>query len=323
MKNDINKLYNISKLILNMYKKLIDLEKNNLKNSKDYILLLSNLKLILKREEEIYKELGNNIIVIAEILLKYFKNELFTTNSIIQNIRENKEEKMIFSKIIIKLNEEINKINCSEMLFEEDDIEEIEKIKKAENWFNYMEKLENTAEQDILKTIIKILNEYINSNHYDNIKDKLIKFKYLLSYSFHFLEKDLIEHNFEIESNLYWNANLIIDIYQGNIKELETVYKSFAESLMEREGNNLIDLIFEENLDEDDYVNGIISEIIIRACLLFIDNKSKEIFKEYLLKEVKRTEIENVIVESMIYNSFNYFENDKELAQILSFKKKK
>jgi len=209
------------------------------------------------------------------------------------------------------------------MLFEEDDIEEIEKIKKAENWFNYMEKLENTAEQDILKTIIKILNEYINSNHYDNIKDKLIKFKYLLSYSFHFLEKDLIEHNFEIESNLYWNANLIIDIYQGNIKELETVYKSFAESLMEREGNNLIDLIFEENLDEDDYVNGIISEIIIRACLLFIDNKSKEIFKEYLLKEVKRTEIENVIVESMIYNSFNYFENDKELAQILSFKKKK
>ena len=335
---DIEKLLIVSRRIKCLYDKLCLLEIKLRKHSEEYIKIINDLKILLEQENNIYDKIGDNPIKLSEILFRLFDCEQPNSVDVLSYARDNFVNELIKARIGFRLEkiltdakfpedeepEEINAfldIEAIETLCNDDDsLNPIMNIEDVEKQFSYMSSLEDSAEIDVLNTILTILKQYICDNNFVDIRYLLIRFKYMLSFAFRKVEQDFLCSNFEISRDLYWSAKLVVDFHNGNIKDLKMSNEGFSEDIMYEQCDNLTRLIFEDLTNKDNFGSGVISEIIIRASLLFSSNETIKNFKNFILCELKDSETDNKIIEEIINRSVNSVEVDKGLPRILSFK---
>lgn len=338
-KNIVNKLIKTTKEIMDIYEILSCLEKNSKKESREYKNAIYKLNYFIEEENKIYKEIGTNVYKIHEILMNLFGYDSDNIADVLTFIINKDKKNLIFSRIYYNLNYIISFTDFDKNenieLDEEDEIEDFDSTEDLDDLFEdslendyesdyfYEAILQNEVEKDIVNTIFRILNEYINEDKYSNINKYLIDFKYELCFYIKFLEKNLIDNNFNINEDLYWGANIIADfnVDTGN-EDLENNKKSFINEILLEQTENIIDLYFDDINDETNFAKLIIIQIIIRTCMIFLKDEDIIFIKNKILNEIRDIDISNKIVEDVIINSFNKRDYDKNLPKILVFLKK-
>lgn len=334
--DNLKQLFLIEFNIYNIYHKLASLEASYNKNSEEYKNYINSLKYHIELEENIYRKYKSKPVRISEILFYLIGNE---KNDFVFNlgcIKDNQIEQIIRIRIVNRLekiitideyldDEELNEeeystVNMIDAEIIEDlnseitDAEEIERKHFIETSIDY------EIEKDILNTILRILNEYINNPKYENMKEALIKFKYLLSVTFKEIENDFLEHNFEISENLYWTSKLRTDGFGADTTYYDESRHDYVEDIFVEMGNTLLDL-FDANIEdnENDY-NVIICEIIIRAISIFSNEYTIQTYYEYLKETIEDRNILNKNLISLLDNTYNFLKNDRELPSIISLR---
>lgn len=320
--NNLKKLFIITEKIKLIYDELCNLEIKEKMDSLDYDRLLYELDEVFDEEDELYEKLTDNPLKINEILKKYFKIEVINTVEMLNYARNNSFLELVTSRIGKKLEYILTNTKFNELdeVFEEDEFEERPNMEDVERQFEYMASLEDNCELDILNTILAILNNYILDDDFISIRPILIRFKYLLSFSFELVDQSLLRNKFEIQKDLYWCSKLILDSYGGNPRDLNLILAGFSEDILYEQSDNLTSLIFQDLHDINNYAKAIMSEIIIRACLLFSSSKTILGFKDFIIGELKDSKVDNKMIEVIINRAINNISKDEELPRKLSLK---
>lgn len=335
---DIEELLKITQRIKYLYDKLILLECGLRKYTDEYKKVLDELRTALSIENKLYLKIGDNPVKLSELLFKLFDCEQPNAVDTFNYARDNNVQELIKSRIGFRLektvtdadfieDEEVEEeLSCLDydavevLSSDEDEISPIMDMEDVEKQFRYMSSLEDYAELDVLNTILAILNKYINDSNYQTIRLFLIRFKYMLSFAFQKIEQDLLENNFEINPDLYWGAKLVVDVHNGNINDLKKSNEGFSEDIIYEQSDNLTRLIFEDLSNITNFGSAVISEIIIRASLLFSTDETIKNFRNFILCELKDSEEDNKIIESVVSRAVNSVDEDKTLPRIVSFK---
>lgn len=335
---DIEELLIISQRIKFIYDKLSLLESSLKKYTDEYTKLIDELKIILKKENEIYIRIGDNPVKLSELLFKLFDCDQPNAVDTFNHARDNNLKELIKARIGARLEKTLTDADFSEdeeideeiacldydaaeaLSSDEAGISSIMDMEDVEKQFKYMSSLEDSAEIDVLNTILAILNKYIHDSNYQAIRLFLIRFKYMLSFAFQKVEQDFLENNFEINSDLYWGAKLVVDVHNGDINDLKKSNEGFSEDIIYEQSDNLTRLIFEDLSNITNFGSAVISEIIIRASLLFSTDETLKNFRNFILCELKDSEEDNKIIESVVSRAVNSVDEDKTLPRIVSFK---
>jgi len=332
--NNLEKILNIETKLINIYSVLEILEINKQKDSEAYKEALVRLKILLDLEEMVYSKLCGDPRRITEILF-YISGYNQINSNLYLKISDFTSEDFIKARINLRLeyllsitefpqseDEQIMDISYPER-DEEVDCEFLNALpnpEEIERQYFYGEKLNYETERDILNTILIILNEYLLNPEYQNIYHLLIKFKYQLSFLFIQIEKIFLTNNFEINKTLYWGANMVIDENNSNLDDLELSKESYAEDLLYEQGENVKELLNADINDLRVYGNAIICQIVIRACVLFIKDKTRKDYIDYIMQEIYDNQVVSETMNEIIRKTFNNFDSDKFLPNILRLK---
>lgn len=342
---NLNKLIKIIKMIKYFEDTLCTLEINFQKDTLEYKNIYGQLKFFVMLENNIYKKLATNPGRISELLFYVMKYEEFHISDVISHIPfitiDNSVKYRLASKFQILLgeiefptiDEDLEETDEAEEIVETEEMEDNEENEmdysflsslpspeEAEQDFFYTEKLTNESIKDILHTILRILHEYICDEKYKNIREKLILFKYRLAFLYNEIEQEFLVNNFEINQELFWTADTVIDYYDGDEEDLILTRQAYAETMLYAQSENLITILLEGLNEANNYESAIISQIIIRASLLFVSPKMANFYSNYLWSQFKDTKIENETFEEIINSSLNNIEIDKNLPGNIGFK---
>lgn len=326
----LEKLAKITQEILGCNNELCNLEIKNKKDTIVYQKLMKLLKELICNEQEIYTELSDNPKKITAMLFYIMDFKDYDISEVLQVINAMPNSGMIKGRIagrfecLLRTLEFGDEYEFDDEEYEEfnfDELPEIEDPEELERQFLYSEKLGLETERDILNTILKILKEYLDQEEYISIRNKLIQFKYRLSFLFKTVEEDFLASNFEINPNLFWGASSVVELHNGKNEDFHFVSNGYAEDILYDQEENLMDLKLENLNDIENYSKAVIAQIMIRACLLFVDDGRRDGFKSLFLSDYE-FDNGNPILDGVVNNTFNKFEQDKELPLILSFKPK-
>lgn len=332
---NLKQLFLIEFNIYNIYSKLSLLESENKKTSEEYKKYLESLNYHISLEEDFYKKYSKKPVKISEILFYLIGNE---KNDFVFNlscISSDKIEELIRIRIVNRLEKiiEIDEFLDDEELTEEeyaslsmidaeviDDLDsEIIEAEEIERKHFIETSIDYEIEKDILNTILRILNEYINNPKYQIMKDILIKFKYLLSLTFKEIENDFLDHNFEISEDLYWTSKLKADGFSTDTTYYDESRHDYVEDIFVEFGNLLLDL-FDPSTDNSNYNDVTICEIIIRAISIFSNEYTIQTYYEYLKETINDRNITNEELIILLDNTYNFLKNDRELPSIISLR---
>ena len=337
-KDDYSILMEISQVaqkVLKINQSLSELEINYQNNSSEYKKLLSKLKTLTDEEKELYSDFDDPN-KISESLSYILDDNVYDISEVLQLINMMENSGLIKARIAERLEMllgtigfQYTEIDDSEE-FEYPDISDEESLEPTEiddpdvieEHFFYSEKLARETERDILNTALKILNEYLLDEHYVFIRTKLIEFKYRMAFLFEQVESEFLNREFNINPRLYWGAKLIVDMSDGDTEDLEVAKNSYAEEMLYAQMENLMNMKNKELNDLNNYSQAIISEIIIRAALLFVSDEIRDDFKNFFLAEYECEKGVNLFLDNIISNTFSQIDQDKELPWILSLKPK-
>ena len=346
--NHLMYIYTIESQIKQNYDILSELEVQNKKETKEYQISKANLKKLIHHEKVFFSKLDINK---ARTLLKKLNTySYFVFEDYINTIYYPKDVNIINSRISYKLDSIINNSlnnQVSEIVYENDDYvldefenedffedfedfedfeldnyeqEEESALTKFEKGLVYIDNLQEAVEHDIINTILKLLNDYIENNKYKDIKPYLTKYKYLMAYIFPYLEQTFIKNNFNISKDLYWGSALIVDLYREDEQLLDSMKAEYADNLIYIQLSNLLDLMDKAINNNEKYAKAISFQIIIRSCMLFADEYTIDHFLSITKESLKTINISNKVVEDVINNSFNKLEIDQQLPLKLSLK---
>ena len=333
---NLKHLFLIEFTIYNIYNKLTSLESENKKNTEEYNKYVNSLTYHMSLEDDFYKKYSDKPVKISEILFYLIGNEKNDFVFNLSSIMSDKIENLIRIRIVNRL----EKIITFEEYLEDEELteddyaclnmidaeiienldSEITEAEEVERKYFIETSIDYEIEKDILNTILRILNEYINDYRYQSIKDKLIKYKYLLSLTFKNIENDFIENNFEISESLYWTSKLKADGFGTDTTYFYESKHDYVEDIFVEFGNMLLDLF--ENCQEND-INSydlIISQIVIRAISIFSDKYTLQTYYDYLKETIKDRNILNSGFINLLDATFESYKIDRELPSIISLR---
>lgn len=303
-----------------IYEELCAIEIDDEKNSIDYLNRMNLLKMLIEEENTIYESLQDDYDKTSFVLNFFTKYNNYSFEEELDIAKRNMLDDVIRVRIINKLynlsylDDDIESI---EQVYENDNLDDDKKEEVIESIEDelYRSDLENYIEIDIIKTILFILNRYINDSNYQDIKEYLISFKYTLNYMYDYIEKEYIDNNFTINDKLYLNSRLFLDLSKGDDDLYNDLLYDYCSSLIE---NHIIDIInFTDNDLEiiDNYAQCIITQIILRSAKMI----GKDMDVKSLLKSLNKEITKNINIKQIVNNSLN--SNDEELPYILSLKR--
>jgi len=339
--NILDKLFKISNRIADVYELLTNLENKEGKDSEVFKNTIISLNALLQIENFLYHKIGEEPRRVTEMLFHLFGyNKLVTSDTInmycglsrdaIIDCRISRRLEMMINNLSIKksVEEQVNEddIYGTDEYPEVDDLceDDIESDndesvfeEKEQLPYEYYIKLDNQIEEDFLNTLLKLLDDYLTSDDYENIKKILIKYKYFLSFIFNQIEIKLLANNFNIDTNLYWGSDMIADYYEDDPNALKKIRETYAEEIIYVECDNLINKMLEDMNNSQNYGSAIISQMLIRSALLFVSDFVRDGIEEYIHLELDEMDIKNQIVEDIIKNSINKSKLDQQRIRIL------
>ena len=290
-KENLKIIMNISYSLLDNFIKLRNLEANGGKDSEEFISIINCIKASLSLEDSLYSKID-----IKQI--DSYLNELNHLDNVYEIDSEiNVSKTMIFDDLV--------KRRVTDRLL---DI----KYRNNKSDFDY-----GNICYEIKKDII--LNIYLNDYKFQTIFKELLNFKYNLGFLYKEIESDFLENNFSINPELYLTSYLIGDLYEMPREIVDNFKYSFGVNILEKE----IDFILSQssyNLrDKDNYAKSIISQILIRASLLFTDENVSQEMKEHIGKFININSSLNGdnTLEKLILEALNFYESDRELPKVI------
>lgn len=303
MQSDREELNIIIKIVESLYiniNKLKELELNNKRNSNEY----NNLLEAINSTKKLLKTLifNLNIDSIREFIAYLNIQDFSSLNIMLDSAIDSKD--IIRRKVVIELSNVLNNNLINQLKELSVDYEIIFIVNKK-------------VRKDILKTIIYLLDIYINDSNYISIKEMLISFKYNLIFYDEELLDDLLSNNFFINEKLYWEHMLYLNketatqiLYDIEVSGVE-LFNEYMKKIVHIENNNY------------EYGLAIIYQIIIRTSLILLPNEDVITLKERLysaIEEVKEEFGEDLFSNSMLLKCFDYYNKDREIPNILKLK---
>lgn len=242
-KNVLNKLYNITNSIKDLYFKLITLELNGKKNSEDYKKILDYLSMTRELEEKHMYEIDD-----CNKYLSYFEKNMYGVNEMNAITEGNylylKEFRIIGNLLIYRDENNKNETILNEAIL-----------------------------KDIMLMFIKNLDMCIKKTTNKFLKEKLIYTIYSLIYSNKNIETDLLYYNFNFELDNISKSNYIAYLLNIDNKKYNKKFMSYILNFT----NNAMKYITKNtyNFDEENQIILFLKENIIKSCKDLCSNEKE------------------------------------------------
>lgn len=242
-KNVLNKLYNITNSIKDLYSKLIKLELNGKKNSEDYKKILDYLSMTRELEKKYMYEIDD-----CNKYLSYFEKNMYGVNEMNAITEGNylylKEFRIIGNLLIYRDENNKNETILNEAIL-----------------------------KDIMLMFIKNLDMCIKKTTNKFLKEKLIYTIYSLIYSNKNIETDLLYYNFNFELDNISKSNYIAYLLNVDNKKYN---KKFMWHILNFT-NNAMKYITKNtyNFDEENQIILFLKENIIKSCKDLCSNEKE------------------------------------------------
>ncbi len=299
----LNSLLGIGSSVAGQLYELGALEENNEKDSPIWQEKINALNISLSLENSLYSKLDIKTI---ERLNDYLDEDALCDRLLnqLQSIFDLDIQELVRKRVILKLDKifeaykALHPYGIIDKLFAED------------------YQMTNVVKSDYFNTFLNILNLYLNDPEYANIKPYLLKIKYSFSLLYEDVLDNFREDNFNVKP-LYWVSDAVAkqrDFKLGYDKIFSRIiYDSCS--------------IVTKNLTSDlSYERAIFVQILARVILLFNrdDNVREALVSGFneLINMAYTTNIGDVTKTwFLIPKSISYMEKDKELVNLVSFKK--
>jgi len=305
---DITSLMNISYSLLDNFIKLRDLEINGGYDSEEYKSTIECLKSTLSLEESFYNRFGNHPLKLQAILNEFVTpDKAWDINKDVQIANSNNREELVKRRIILRLVDKMCRIK--------------RKIPSLDGQiFNNAMEISLTVKKDVINSILCILNLYLQDFKFQTINGNLENMKYNFAFLYQFVEEDFLANNFAINPELYWVANFMANLKRTPIQAVDAYRKSYASELLERVLQDALNHDRYSLRNKDDYANAIISQILIRAGLLF---SGEEVVNELANKFQQFMGINQMMngdnsAEKLVMEAINLHSSDRSLPKIVT-----
>lgn len=241
--NVLNKLYNITNSIKDLYFKLITLELNGKKNNEDYKKILDYLSMTRELEEKYMNEIDD-----CNKYLSYFEKNMYGVNEMNAITEGNylylKEFRIIGNLLIYRDENNKNETILNEAIL-----------------------------KDIILMFIKNLDMCIKKTTNKFLKEKLIYTIYSLIYSNKNIETDLLYYNFNFELDNISKSNYIAYLLNVDNKKYNEKFMWYILDFT----NNAMKYITKNtyNFNEENQIILFLKENIIKSCKDLCSNEKE------------------------------------------------
>lgn len=234
-KDILLRIIKIEKTILKLYKKLYDLEINNLKDTKKYKELLNNLRLSILIEDDLFKNIDKQKLkkYLNNINCSYLLNTLSDFDFLF-----NKYEHLYIAK---RLYERIN--------YQEDDL--LKNLIKEDNEIYFLDQIESLS---------KYNREYI---------DKFKECKYILAFLNKNIELELLSNNFNINNSLVSKSYAILNDIEKD--DYDLTFCDYLSNNLYKYMMYFLEIKSLNNLDQNDIIKIIYYQVLIKSITVFAD----------------------------------------------------
>ena len=338
---DLEKLLEVTKEIKDVINS-ITLEEIKGKKNPDLIIKLKNLRQI---EQSIYNKIGSDANVVADLLYYMIGDTTYSLSETILAIKDGIDDEIIKSRILYKLSIILNsKENLLDRLAEDvmeslddcEDEEETEVMEVEESSLNEDEEnpvnnlddgliaerklfLDNNIEfsiaRDMVGLILRVLNEYLNREDLQFIKDILIRIKNDFGFAFSNVEEEFLENDFNINQEMFLEAKLFSSLSGGDSSDLERIQDHLVGDVLFSLLPSLKDI---DVLDNDTYGEAMFIQILIRSSLILASDYLEGCFYQTLQREIMKSHT-NKGLKDIIEESFDHLDEDKSIPVTISY----
>ena len=283
----INNSYNM----LDILDDLALLELNEEKDSDNYSKNIFKLKKCLKYEKNLYNYIFKDINKTKSFLDFLGESEdiydLRNNLDIIVHGTDEERAKSRFGLILVEyLSSNLDRFD-NESLEKEDD-EEDEMSISGEVMVS------KSVKDDLINTILLLLNNYEKSKDYEDIKEYLTGLKYGIAFNYSKVLDEYVINNFNSDKPLYWVANYVADLNDISEEEVNNYRNSYYLTLLD---NYLSDIALsnEDDLeDEDAYAELVYELLFIHSGLFYASEENKELLKNEIQEKLLSVDAENI-----------------------------
>lgn len=298
-KDEFNIIHNLFDITKDIFNELNTLSKEEDKN------IVSNyyqLNELLGSEKYLYENINPDVLY---NILDYIRQSDRYFDEINIKYAQNEYYNIFLLKARI-----INKLGLYIDMYEQEDMENDEPTE-----FNDLDLCKNIIVEDILNISLKILQEYINDSAYQNIKDKLLNFKYRLAFIFDSIFDKLLLNNFKIHDDVYLKIGMSNAFLQLSDNVKEELFDETVEDIIKEQLETMMGIYEAATYDN---ATLIISHAIIRSAIIFgsdiIINRYKDILENYCINDED--------VYKLIDNAFNNLNNDRNIPKFILINRK-
>lgn len=329
-KNELDKLDKITFSVLEIYKKLYELEICDMKDSEEYDKCLGYLITMKNIENDYYKKSKFTYNKICKWYY-YIDKNIDIKDNYLEVLSSLDYKNIVICRIKERLKNILNIMNLGYYDISFNFINSLSKNNISfDNIFKCLKGCNNLDKyilNEVDSNYLSYLQDVIDNDNYSHLNNKLIYSKYMLSFVKEDLENTLLNNKFDIVGDNYIGSFMYLDLY--NIYEKNDINIINILSIYYATG-----LIYDLSIIKDsDYYSDInfetsslIYQMFIKSLLLFVDSNSINSTKENLLKLFNNDEYnskysDNRISRQLVINCINDSVIDKNKKYILRLKK--
>lgn len=293
---DMRSLVKITNLIYKKYVEIYELDLEGKVENQEYESKVNELKRLLALEEVFYKSL--DLQFLAESMTKHV--DMFTEDKLASeliDVYESKKDRLIQRRIFKKV------------------VEKPSVERNPHGRLTGREIANNALKQDFINTLLAIITQYINDEHFKDVREYFVNLKYNLSFIYGSIERDFLENKFKVNPTPIWTHESIArenginenDLINMNLTETFNVINYFISVI-----NNLY------NYDLNDPVTittGVSAGAFLRTAILFTHESLRNEFTRMFGGEnYEHLELwEATDPSEMLGISFSRYDIDKNL----------
>lgn len=151
--------------------------------------------------------------------------------------------------------------------------------------------------EDFIKTLLYLLNSYLNDSNYQSFIPFLTHLKNNFSFLYPEIEQDFLANKFRINPELYWSGESLANFYGMNQIERIVYTHSFATVLTDISFGIITKLNYNKPLSKKDSERFLFAVVILRASLMFLGDKRIEDIRT-LVASIKNTNEEERVSDA-------------------------
>lgn len=336
----LNSIIQVTNSIDTLYKKLLELEISNLKETKEYEMYIQYLNMSIELENSYYDKLT---IMQGIKILNFLMYDKFPENDLsdIESIITRKKDDPIIRRILVVLDsilenyhqdtvEQNFKILEQDIIFDDEELDDLPES-FIYDYYCLTDELytkllrskyvvDNSHQEEILKNFIVFIEEIKQDKDNSKYLNELIKVKYDIAFNNKDVEYTLVDNKFNVDTSITYSSNYSLDIL-GIEEEIYTLLKDY--SGVKLSVNQINELLTIKDLDyelENNQLTALLRHTILRSIFLSLsDDCVSHINKQYLEDNLNNEQVE--ISKEMLLKTFVKVKKDRIKHSKLSLRK--